>query len=365
MTTIDQALTTEVLDKDALLALLSATDPADIERIRSTAEQLTLKHCSDVLYWRGLIEFSNICAMDCNYCGIRRGNASVKRYTLSDEQIVEAARWCSVQGYGSVVLQSGERKDPAFIDLVEKSVRRIKAETITPEQPTGLGITLCIGEQSSETYRRLFAAGAHRYLLRIESTNRELFSRIHPQAQTLDTRLACLRSLREIGYQVGTGVMIGLPGQTLDMLADDILFFRDYDIDMIGMGPYLPHPGTPLGNEAEHATLEPNRKFQLSLLMIAAVRLCLKDVNIAATTALQAMDPTGREQGLRYGANILMPQLTPSEHRNDYLLYPNKPCVGEDRSDCAACLAARVRSVGRRLGLNQWGDPRHFATRNG
>jgi len=360
MTSIPEILAGQDMTRSDIIALLSAQNADDIALIRAAAEQTVLKYCSDVVYWRGLIEFSNVCAMDCYYCGIRRGNKSVKRYTLTEDDIVEAAKWCAAQGYGSVVLQSGERSDEEFISLVERTVQRIKTETISELQPAGLGITLCVGEQSPETYRRLFNAGAHRYLLRIETTNRQLFASIHPPSQSIDTRLACLRTLKETGYQVGTGVMIGLPGQTIEMLADDILFFKEYDIDMIGMGPYLPHPETPLGKDMRPATEEAKRQLQLSLLMIAAVRLFLKDVNIAATTALQAMDPTGREQGLQYGANILMPQLTPSEHRKDYLLYLNKPCIGEDRSDCAACLAARVRSVGRKLGLNEWGDPRHF-----
>lgn len=360
MTSVPKILARHDLTRSDIIALLSAQNAEDIELIRMAAEQTVLKYCSDVVYWRGLIEFSNVCAMDCNYCGIRRGNKSVKRYTLTEVKILEAAKWCAAQGYGSVVLQSGERNDEEFISLVERTVHRIKTETVSEILPDGVGITLCVGEQSPETYRRFFKAGAHRYLLRIETTNRQLFAKIHPPSQSIDTRLACVRSLKEAGYQVGTGVMIGLPGQTIGMLADDILFFKEYDIDMIGMGPYLPHPGTPLGKDLKPAADESRRQLQLSLLMIAATRLFLKDVNIAATTALQAMDPTGREQGLQYGANILMPQLTPSEHRKDYLLYPNKPCIGEDRSDCAACLAARVRSVDRKLGLNKWGDPRHF-----
>jgi biotin synthase len=363
MTVIGELLDGRDIDKAGIIALLSATAPEEIEAIRSAAERTTLRHCGDVVYWRGLVEFSNVCAMDCCYCGIRKSNESVARYTLTADRIVEAAKWCAAQGYGSVVLQSGERKDEEFVALVERTVRRIKAETVSSALPGGVGITLCVGEQLPETYRRFFRAGAHRYLLRIETTNRELFSRIHPVAQRIESRLACLSSLKEIGYQVGTGVMIGLPGQSIEMLADDIIFFREHDIDMIGMGPYLPHPATPLGKDARNDGIDDKRKYQLSLLMIATARLFLKDVNIAATTALQAMHAIGREQGLRYGANVLMPQLTPSEHRKDYLLYPNKPCIEEDRAECAACLAGRVRSVGRRIGLNEWGDPRHFAAR--
>ncbi|OGV69141.1 MAG: [FeFe] hydrogenase H-cluster radical SAM maturase HydE [Lentisphaerae bacterium RIFOXYA12_FULL_48_11] len=359
MTSVPEILAKRNLTRADIITLLAVRDIEDMELIRKAAEQTLLKYCSDTVHWRGLIEFSNECRMNCHYCGIRCGNKSVKRYTLSEEEIVEAAKWCATQGYGSVVLQSGERNDEESISFVERTVRRIKVETVSKALPLGLGITLCVGEQSPETYRRFFEAGAHRYLLRIETTNRKLFESIHPPSQRLDTRLACLRSLKESGFQVGTGVMIGLPSQTIEMLAADILFFREYDIDMIGMGPYIPHPDTPLGKNLKPTGTETKNRLQLGLLMIAMTRLFLKNVNIAATTALQALDPTGREQGLLYGANILMPQLTPSEHRKDYLLYPNKPCLGEDRSDCAECLAARIRSVGRKLGLNEWGDSRH------
>jgi biotin synthase len=363
MTPLAVLLSQAAFTRADLVTLLSVRAPEDIEAIRQAAERVLLAHCSDAVYYRGLIEFSNVCVRDCAYCGIRRGNAGVARYTLAEDRIVEAARWCAAQGYGSVVLQSGERSDEAFVALVERVVRRIKAETRSAAQPEGLGVTLCVGEQSPETYRRFFAAGAHRYLLRIETTNPALFAAIHPPDQTLAARLACLRALRAEGFQVGTGVMIGLPGQSLEMLADDLLFFRDADMDMIGMGPYIPHPDTPLGRAMPDAGTGRRPVLQRSLLMIAAARLLLRDVNIAATTALQAMDPRGREEGLRFGANILMPQLTPRENRRDYLLYPDKPCTDEDRGDCAACLAGRIRSVGRRLALNVWGDSPHAAAR--
>jgi biotin synthase len=185
--------------------------------------------------------------------------------------------------------------------------------------PKGLGLTLCVGEQSEETYVRLFEAGAHRYLLRIETANPALFASIHPPEQKFETRLVCLRKLRKIGYQVGTGVMIGLPEQTLHDLADDILFFKNEDIDMIGMGPFIPHEDTPLWTSPCPAAAE---RLRLGLMMIAVTRLVLRNVNIAATTALQALDPLGREKALRYGANVMMPLMTPEGPREDYQLYP-------------------------------------------
>lgn len=342
------------------LAILSATDTEEIETIRQAAEKTLLHYCGNEVYYRGLIEFSNICHCDCYYCGIRQSNRAIHRYEMDTEQVLEAARWCAERGYGSLVLQSGERTAPAVIDRIVETVRRIKQETRSDKQPQGLGITLCVGEQSSETYCRFFEAGAHRYLLRIETSNPALFAKIHPPGQTLETRIACLRSLQRIGFQVGTGVMIGLPGQTVDDLARDVEFFRDFDIDMIGMGPYIPHGDTPLGRES---CPDAETRLRLALLMIAAARLTLKDVNIASTTALQALDPLGREKGLQFGANVIMPQITPVAVRRDYLLYPGKPCLDESASACSSCLETRIRGIERTVGYGKWGDSRHALKR--
>lgn len=350
--------------KQDIVRLLTAQAPDTVEGIRAAAEAVLLREIGDAVHYRGLVEFSNECAMDCLYCGIRRGNTAVRRYTLDRVEILEAARWCAESGYGSIVLQSGERRDTAFVNLVEDVVRSIKDTTRSARLPRGLGITLSVGEQSPETYARFFAAGAHRYLLRIETTNPGLFARIHPAGQTLERREECLRSLREIGYQVGTGVMIGLPGQTLEMLADDVLFFRELDVDMVGMGPYIVHARTPMA-EGPQPGRRPEDTLRLALLMVSVVRLVMKDVNIAATTALQAMDPEGREKGLRHGANIIMPQLTPAEARKDYLLYDGKPCMDESRQACRQCLEARIHACGRRIAVDDWGDSRHFRDRRG
>jgi biotin synthase len=315
------------------------------------------------VYYRGLIEFSNRCALDCLYCGIRRSNGAISRYSLRREEIVAAAKWCAQNGYGSLVLQSGERTDPGFIDDVVWCVEQIKQHTQSDALPRGLGITLCVGEQSEETYRRFFNAGAHRYLLRIETTDPQLFAAIHPPAQQLQTRLAALQTLQDIGFQVGTGVMIGIPGQTLAMLAQDLLFFKSFDIDMIGMGPWLPHEQTPLARSQARPQWNNDARVLLSLHMIALARLLLRDVNIAATTALQALDPVGREKGLAAGANVIMPQLTPTNYRKDYLLYENKPCIDEDKADCKGCLQRRIEMVGRQIAIDEWGDSRHFFTR--
>ena len=263
---------------------------------------------------------------------------------------------CAEHGYGSLVLQSGERRDKAFIDELVDTVRRIKTDTQSERMPNGLGITLCIGEQTDETYRRLFEAGSHRYLLRIETTDPDLFARIHPPAQRIETRLACLATLRDIGYQVGTGVMIGLPHQTLESLANDILFFKNQDIDMIGMGPFIPHERTPLASER---CASPQDRLRLGLLMIAVTRLVLRDVNIAATTALQALAPQARATALTYGANVMMPLMTPARVRESYQLYPGKPYLDESQSRIEDEIERSVLEVGRKLGLHAWGDSPH------
>jgi biotin synthase len=345
---------------ETIAQLLAATDPAEIETVRDAAERVLLDTCGNRVFFRGLIEFSNVCDNDCFYCGIYKANSSVRRYTLTQAQIIEAATWCAGQGYGSVVLQSGERRDEEFVGFVETAVREIKRRTVSNRLPHGLGITLCIGEQTDETYSRLFAAGAHRYLLRIETTSPRLFEAIHPPTQLLTSRIACLISLKRIGYQVGTGVMIGLPGQTVEELANDVLFFRDMDIDMIGMGPYIPHNDTPMAGWPAAVQIDKKDSLRQALLMIAAVRLVLRDVNIAATTALQAIDPVGRESGLQFGANVIMPQLTPQQYRHAYQLYEGKPCMDESADLCRNCLENRIRSVGRDIAIDDWGDSPHW-----
>jgi biotin synthase len=343
-------------DRQEIIQLLSLESPEKIEMLRCSAEKVLLKLRGEKVFFRGLIEFSNICHCDCYYCGIRKSNTSIERYTLSKEQIVASALWCGEQGYGSVVLQSGERNDPAFIDFIEDCIHSIKKGSRSPELPKGVGITLSCGEQSVETYKRWFDAGAHRYLIRIEASNPALYGSLHPQSQPLQPRIDCLKALKKIGYKVGTGVMIGLPGQTLENLADDILFFKQTGADMIGMGPYIVHHATPMANYKEEIARQSENIFQMSQKMIAVTRLTLKDVNIAASTALQAMKEDGRETGLTFGANVIMPQVTPVEVRKNYLLYEGKPCLDENAEQCRTCLSLRVASVGRTIGYNIWGD---------
>ena len=305
---------------------------------------------------RGLVEFSNICAKNCLYCGIRRGNAKVARYRMDESEIVDAVAWAAENRYGSVVLQSGEletEENAAFVERVLRSIRSRLGDS--------LGITLSLGEQGESVYRRWLDAGANRYLLRIETSNPELYSRIHPADHSWRRRLECLRTLSRVGYIVGTGVMIGLPGQSVDDLARDIEFFRDEGVDMIGMGPYLAHPDTPLAADAPRT--DKSRVLELTLRMIAAARLTIPDSNIASTTALQAIATDGREKGLLAGANVIMPNVTPVKYRGEYILYPDKPCTGESSELCRGCLERRVKSVGEEIAWGERGDPIHFARR--
>jgi len=308
------------------------------------------------VYFRGLVEFSNVCDKDCYYCEIRNSNHSVRRYNLMDNEILEAARFADENKFGSVVLQAGENSSAAFADRITNLVRQIK------QLSNGrLGITLSVGEQSESVYHRWFEAGAHRYLLRIETTNQLLYNRIHPNDPLHDFnhRMDCLHSLKKIGYQTGTGVMIGLPFQTTSDLANDLLFFQQFGIDMVGMGPYIEHSETPLF-AFRHELLPIRERFDLSLKMIAVLRILMKDINIAAATALQAIDPLGREKGIKVGANIIMPNITPGFYRNDYSLYENKPCIDEEPAQCKGCLDARIALADGEIGYGEWGDSLHF-----
>lgn len=349
-----------MLSAGEIESLLTLTSREAIDTVRRKAFDTTLAYCGQGVAYRGIIEFSNICQCDCRYCGIRRSNPAVSRYQLTRDEILDQARWCADRGFGSVVLQSGERRDAPFIDFVIDAVRSIKRATRSARLPEGLGITLCVGEQCRDTYDRFFDAGAHRYLLRIETSSPSLFARWHPADQRFENRLHCLELLRRIGYQVGTGVMIGAPWQTPADLATDVLFFRDQDVDMIGMGPYIPHHAAPL---AEIAPLPPLERLRLSLLTIAVVRLILRDVNIAATTALQALAPLGREMGLAFGANVIMPQATPPDLRQRYILYDGKSIADETDPAFQEALAARILRMGRTPVHDQWGDAPHARRR--
>jgi biotin synthase len=347
------------LTKQDIITLLESKG-ADMNMLFNHSTSIKEKYIGNIVYFRGLIEFSNICSKNCYYCGIRKGNKKTVRYNLSDEEILDAARFAYENKYGSVVLQGGELFARAFVNRIERLVKEIKR--VSDDK---LGITLSVGEQSLDTYKRWFDAGAHRYLLRIESSNRELYYKIHPgnTMHDFEKRLEALNSLKVAGYQVGTGVMIGLPFQTSEDLANDILFMKERDIDMCGMGPYIEHQDTPLW-EYRDQLLPLEERFTLSLKMIAVLRIIMKDINIASATALQAIDPIGREKALKIGANIIMPNITPGLYRNNYKLYENKPCTDEEAADCTNCLEARIKLSGNRIGYSEWGDSTHFKNRH-
>ena len=345
------------LDRSALISYLEDNSPEVAAALYSEAYRVKKETVGENVYLRGLVEISNICRKNCLYCGIRRDNLNTGRYELTSEEVLEAAAFAAEQGYGSMVIQGGERTDRKFIDKITSLLVEIKRRW-------PLGITLSLGEQTEDVYREWFEAGAHRYLLRIESSTRELYEKIHPvdAVHSYETRVQALRDLRKCGYQVGTGVMIGLPFQTAANLADDLLFFKEMDIDMCGMGPYLEHSETPL-YACRHLIPDLERRLDLSLRMVALLRLLMPDINIAATTAMQAIAPDGRERAIMAGANVLMPNLTLSEVREEYQIYQNKPGVGEDAAISSSRTEQRLREMKIPIGYGQWGDSMHYRKR--
>ena len=358
-TLLEKARAEQPLSREELTTLLSISDPKNIQALFDCAYEIKTRHVGKVAYFRGIIECSNLCTKDCFYCGIRKSNSKVERFEMDEEEMLREALWAFNADYGSCVIQAGERSDPAWVDKIERVVRQIRADT-----EGKLGITLSLGEQTEETYRRWRDAGAHRYLLRVETSNPELYKKLHPADHHFEERVACLRRLKQTGWQVGTGVMMGLPGQTMEDLADDILFFQKMDIDMIGMGPYIPHTDTPLGKSVpSYSEAEKKEALLLGLKMIAVTRIALKDINIAAATALQALEYTGREQGLQCGANVIMPNVTETDYRPKYQLYDNKPCLDENSSMCRGCLSGRIQGIGETVGFGEWGDAPHYFRR--
>ena len=354
---IDSILKKKKLSKNDLVFLMDTTKDEDIEKIFKRAYEIKLENVGNKVYYRGLIEIGNKCIKNCLYCGIRRDNSKIEVFEMDKKQILESAKWIYENGFGSIALQSGERKDKEFIDFIEDIIVEIKK--LSNNQ---LGITLSLGEQTYKTYKKWFDVGAHRYLLRIESSNETIYNSLHPHdpLHNHKTRIRCLEDLRDIGYQVGTGVMIGLPNQTTEDLVEDILFYEKMDIDMIGMGPYILHDDTPMGKEYRGKIISREKRVELALKMIALTRIYLKDVNIAATTALQGLDPMGREKGLLAGANILMPTATVEEHKAKYQLYNDKPGISDNVVESKEYLEKSVKKVGDKIVYNEWGDSPHF-----
>lgn len=358
MSTINDILSKDILSFDDVKYLLQTEKEERTALFKKSAE-VKEKHVGNIVYFRGLIEMSNICSKNCYYCGIRYGNKNVQRYNISDEELLTAAKYAYDNKYASIVIQSGELASIEFVKRIKNLLQEISNRF-----QNQLHVTLSLGEQTEETYLQWKEAGAHRYLLRIESSNPDLYRKIHPENEHHDfeSRLNCLKTLKKLGYQVGTGVMMGLPFQTIDDMANDLLFMRDFDIDMCGMGPYIEHSDTPLYQHRD-LLLPKEKRFDLALKMIAILRILMKDINIAAATALQAIDPMGREKAIRVGANVIMPNITPGKYRDSYKLYENKPCTDEEADECNSCLEARIGITGNEIGYGQWGDSKHFTNK--
>lgn len=349
-----QSLTNGVtMNKEEILAWLTATDESELENLWRMADETRQHNVGADVHLRGLIEISNICGRSCGYCGISVVNTELERYRMPEEEILACAREAAGYGYGTVVIQAGE--DPGITrEWMAGLIRNIKRET-------GLAVTLSLGERSDEEFRAWKEAGADRYLLRFETSNRRLYNLIHPPLPGIvSDRIATLRRLREIGYEIGSGVMIGIPGQSYDDLANDISQFRDLDLDMIGVGPYIPHQATPLGSGATipvSADQVPNTEL-MTYKVVALTRLVCPRANIPSTTALATLNTdSGRELGLKRGANILMPNMTPRKYRALYEIYPAKVCIDETAAECRSCMSRRILSIGRGIGKGRGDSP--------
>lgn len=296
----------------------------------SLADKTREEYVGDEVHLRGLIEFSNICKRQCKYCGLRCEDKFIDRYRISKENIISYAEHAVNMGYKTIVLQSGE--DEYFnTDLMCEIIEGIKK--------LGVALTLSIGEKTYEEYKAFKEAGADRYLIRIETTDKTLYNQMHPNMD-FDNRVRCLENLGRLGYEVGTGCLVGLPNQTIESLADDILFFKEINADMVGIGPFIPHPHTPLKDSATGS-------FTLALKVMALTRILLKDINIPATTAMETLNPNGRIIALQSGANVVMPNVTTTEYRAKYEIYPNKICINENPDKCKGCISAKIQSIGR------------------
>jgi biotin synthase len=335
------------MNKNEIIEWLRCEDQERLDELWKMADETRSRYVGNEVHLRGLLEISNTCVRRCAYCGINASNSTIERYRMPEDEILACAREAAGFGYGTVVMQGGE--DPGItIDWMAGLIRSIKSET-------GLAITLSLGERSDEEFMAWKEAGADRYLLRFETSNRSLYELIHPPlAGVVSDRLAMLARLREIGYEIGSGVMVGIPGQTYQDLANDIETFRTLDLDMIGVGPFIPHHATPLGSgvypSAPDGEQVPNNE-SMTYKVIALTRLVCPKANIPSTTALATLNKaSGRELGLSRGANIVMPNMTPRKYRALYELYPSKACIDETAEECRSCMAGRILSIGRTVG---------------
>ena len=316
--------------KEEIIDILS--DDSRNDWLFSLADKTRKEYVGEEIHLRGLIEFSNICRCQCKYCGLQSINKSIDRYRILPDDIVLYAKKAVDMGYKTVVLQSGEDEYYSK-DIMSDIIKRIKSFDVA--------VTLSIGERSYEDYEAFKIAGADRYLLRIETTDKELYKQMHPN-MSFENRIRCLKDLKVLGYEVGTGCLVGLPNQTIESLADDILFFKEIDADMVGIGPFIAHPQTPLKDSG-------NGSFILALKVMALTRILLKNINIPATTAMETLNPNGRIIALQSGANVVMPNVTTTEYRAKYEIYPNKICINEDPSQCRGCIEGKIKSIGRTI----------------
>jgi biotin synthase len=337
---LDKLYATNSLTKEEIIEVLRHLDEADHKAVLfDYAHKTRLAHYGPRVFMRGLVEFSNYCKQDCLYCGIRASNRKVDRYRLTPQDILECCTEGYELGYRTFVLQSGE--DFWYTDeRLEEILGLIKGKY--PE----VAITLSIGERSRATYERLYKAGAERFLLRHETASKELYEKLHPASMSFDNRMECLRTLKEIGYQVGAGFMVGLPGQTIHHLAEDLHFLNTFQPDMIGIGPFIAHTDTPLKGQ-KSGTVED------TLTMVAFTRLLVPKANLPATTAMGTLDPQGRERAIKAGANVVMPNLSPISVKDKYSLYENKICTGDEASHCRSCLEMRIKVSGFDIDLGR------------
>jgi biotin synthase len=343
---------TLTLDRPGILGWLRETDGARLEELWRAADGVRRAHVGDEVHLRGLVEISNHCLRQCHYCGLRAGNREITRYRMTADEILACAKQARDFGYGTVVLQSGE-DEGLTRDGVADIVRRIRREV-------GVAVTLSLGERTLDELRAWREAGADRYLLRFETSNPDLFSRMHPpRPGKRPARMDLLRALAPLGYEAGSGVMIGIPDQSYEDLANDLELFRELDLDMIGVGPFIAHPATPFGKARAATPVSQVPATELmTYKMIALARLLCPDANIPSTTALATLNlDEGRELGLQRGANIVMPNLTPPEYRALYAIYPAKACIRETADLCNRCITDRIRKLGREIGRGPGASP--------
>lgn len=329
---IDKLYETHNLSKEEFVYLLENYDQETSDYLFSLARTCSQKYFDKEVYIRGLIEFTNYCKNDCFYCGIRRGNGKADRYRLSKEEILSCCKTGYELGFRTFVLQGGE--DPYYTDEIMVDI----IKSIREGYPD-CAITLSIGEKTYDQYLKYFEAGANRFLLRHETADEEHYSRLHPESLSLENRKECLRNIKKIGYQVGTGFMVGSPYQTPECLAKDLEFIKELSPQMVGIGPFIPHKETPFGDF-------PAGSVDLTLFLIGILRLMLPNALLPSTTALGTLDKKGREKGILSGSNVLMPNLSPIGVRKKYDLYDNKICTGEEAAECNMCLRKRVSSIG-------------------